>query len=158
MYSVRKSTSAFTLIELLVVIAIIALLLSIIMPGLGAAKRQAQGIVCQAHLKGLSQAWLIYAEENNDQIVGARTGSSSRPEYSWAEAPQDEDGNSTSVNSTVEEKINGIEKGLLYSYAETYEVYRCPADKRHKKTVSAGTGMGGYRNGRLPKLFHSRRA
>ena len=47
----RPCKKAFTLIELLVVIAIIALLLSILVPGLKASKEKAQAVVCQSNLK-----------------------------------------------------------------------------------------------------------
>ena len=46
-----KNEKGFTLIELLVVISIIALLLSILMPGLQKAKEKAQTTVCMSNIK-----------------------------------------------------------------------------------------------------------
>ena len=54
---------AFTLIELLVVIAIIALLLSIVMPGLNMAKRKAASAACLSNARQMSMAWYMYQEE-----------------------------------------------------------------------------------------------
>lgn len=142
----RRSNSAFTLIELLVVISIIALLLAVIMPALTAAKRQAQSIICLSHLNGLSKSWLLYAEENNHEIIGANTGKAVKHEYSWVEAPQDQSGAVMSGSSTLEEKIIGIEKGLMYPYTETPDIYHCPGDKRSKGAAEAGSGIGGYRS------------
>jgi prepilin-type N-terminal cleavage/methylation domain-containing protein/prepilin-type processing-associated H-X9-DG protein len=51
----------FTLIELLVVIAIIALLMSILMPALQAAREQAKKIVCLNHLKDIMLGNEVYA-------------------------------------------------------------------------------------------------
>jgi len=59
---------AFTLIELLVVISIIALLLSILVPALGVAKKQAQNVVCKSNLHQWGMAWKIYTEENNGKF------------------------------------------------------------------------------------------
>jgi prepilin-type N-terminal cleavage/methylation domain-containing protein len=55
----------FTLIELLVVIAIIALLLSILMPSLGAVKFQGKVIVCKSNFHQWGLVTHMYATENN---------------------------------------------------------------------------------------------
>ena len=60
---------AFTLIELLVVIAIIAIPASLLLPALAKTKTKAQGIQCMNHMKQLSLAWLLYADDHNDNLV-----------------------------------------------------------------------------------------
>jgi prepilin-type N-terminal cleavage/methylation domain-containing protein/prepilin-type processing-associated H-X9-DG protein len=62
----RPGKQAFTLIELLVVISIIALLVGILLPALGAARRTAQRISCASNQRQLGLAFAIYAQANND--------------------------------------------------------------------------------------------
>jgi len=56
----------FSLVELLVVIAIIALLLSILMPTLGRAKREAMRVRCAHNLKQINLAVNLYVNGNDD--------------------------------------------------------------------------------------------
>lgn len=67
--SARARLHGFTLIELLVVIAIIALLLSILLPGLRKAKMQARSLVCASNIKQLSIGMKLYATSNNGKIM-----------------------------------------------------------------------------------------
>lgn len=63
---------AFTLIELLVVIAIIALLISILIPSLSAARNQARTAVCLSRLRTLGQGLHMYANEHRDVLPPGR--------------------------------------------------------------------------------------
>lgn len=63
----------FTLIELLVVISIIALLVGILLPSLGAVRKQAQGAACGAFQKQLITGVLGFANDNQEQIPGPTT-------------------------------------------------------------------------------------
>ena len=61
----------FTLIELLVVIAIIAVLMGILMPALGRARKQAWAVACLSNVKQIGVAMTIYAQENDDFVPRA---------------------------------------------------------------------------------------
>ncbi len=54
----------FTLIELLVVVAIIAVLISILLPGLQGAREQGKRATCLANLKGIGTGIQAYASED----------------------------------------------------------------------------------------------
>ncbi len=56
--------TAFTLVELLVVVAILTLLISILLPSLLRARRQAQMAVCGSNLRQIALANQLYAGDN----------------------------------------------------------------------------------------------
>jgi prepilin-type N-terminal cleavage/methylation domain-containing protein len=144
----------FTLIELLVVIAIIAVLMGILMPALRTVRDQAKRVHCVANVRTLSLAWLQYANNNDDLLVGGNVPRSpdfkNATETLWVQPPQDEAGEYTGEHPTLEDEIRGIERGALFSYVKMAEAYRCPADQRKRdpskadyRSFSIAGGMNG---------------
>jgi len=75
-----RGMKAFTLIELLVVVAIIALLISILLPSLGRAKKQAQAVACGSNLRQIMIAMRMYQDDYKGWMPMSAGGSV------WSEA------------------------------------------------------------------------
>jgi len=129
---------AFTLIELLVVISVIALLLSILIPSLTAAKARARQIVCQNNIHQLVIANTGYAVENNGFYVPAASDM-------WEDF-----GGFNRWHGTRTEKDKPFDptKGPLATYLANGRVKECPEKTRFLKTSSWAEnyeqGSGGY--------------
>lgn len=62
---------AFTLVELLVTIGIIAVLIAVLLPVLGKARREANRAFCLNNIRNMQLAQLQYANDNNGYLVQA---------------------------------------------------------------------------------------
>ena len=124
----HSSPKGFTLIELLVVISIIALLVGILLPALGAARKAAQRVKCLSNIRQIGTAMYGYAADHGDVWVPYRT-----PYYgplaNMAYAP-------ASIDPTDPSKAGGGTglKGYWYSslllsqdYLGAAEVFACPS-------------------------------
>ena len=130
----RSFLTGFTLIELLVVIAIIALLMAILIPALNGAREQGKRAACLHNLKGLSLAWIMYADDNDGRLVRGNAGDDAWVIYIGT----------LPIEEPIEEQLNAIRNGLLFEYAKMTKLYRCPvAERNEMRTYSTVHSMNG---------------
>ncbi|MGE3109010.1 MAG: prepilin-type N-terminal cleavage/methylation domain-containing protein [Phycisphaerales bacterium] len=136
---------AFTLIELLLVIAIIALLVSILLPALRAARESGRATQCLSNSRSLAQAMTLYSGDFKDALVSSWTDSRLHPS-SWVDWPRSETGSYLSTAqlnaaTTVDSHIRGVQAGALFPFAEDWRAYHCPTDARDRYRTNAGANL-----------------
>jgi prepilin-type N-terminal cleavage/methylation domain-containing protein/prepilin-type processing-associated H-X9-DG protein len=87
----------FTLVELLVVIAIIALLMSILMPALAKAKKQAIIVLDQSNQKQLGTSFSGYTNDNDGYFWKGWGGSQPETSQWWMDAARSYYGNNKAI-------------------------------------------------------------
>ena len=106
----ENAPRGFTLIELLVVIAIIALLISILLPALTAARAQSKTSVCVSNLHQLGMASTYYAQDNRDCLPYIR-GTTNTSDPNIENAPY----------------LQYYTIFNLWPYLKDLKIYKCPA-------------------------------
>jgi prepilin-type N-terminal cleavage/methylation domain-containing protein len=134
-----RTRNGFTLIELLVVIAIIAILASLLLPVLQSAKQKAYVGSCINNQKQLMLAWLLYAEDANDFIVGGGIGNNTN----WINTPNPVGSSATDLNSALRAVNDAWNTAALAKYAPNSAIQNCPSDPRTRIPVPNGVnGLG----------------
>ena len=127
--------SAFTLIELLVVVAIIAILASIFLPALGAAKSKAWRTVCINNIKQVMLAESLYFPDNNDYVPWPNwAGGPSANAQGWAYNP-------AALNQIGPGRQVGPQSGLLWPYTKNARVFLCPVDMQTTNSSASPPGV-----------------
>lgn len=138
----RVIQPGFTLIELLVVIAIIAILAAMLLPALAKSKELATGARCQSNQKQLGLAFFMYADENNDNVVGMSTYRQGRDFWTGPKPVKGFVGSGQA--KALAECQEGLRQGKLFPYANAVEAWHCPGDRRWKLAPGRGFAYDSY--------------
>lgn len=134
----RFESRGFTLVELLVVVAVMAVLASMLLPAMTAAKAAARRAQCVDNLRQLGLAAQMYWDDNDDRTFRYLSGTTNGGRLYWfgwlkagAEGDRDFD----------------LSQGALYSYLQGSGVEICPSLDYHStiykyKARAAAYGYG----------------
>jgi prepilin-type N-terminal cleavage/methylation domain-containing protein len=139
----NRRLSGFTLIELLVVLSVIAVLVSILLPALSAARSDGQKVKCLANLRGLGSVGQAYANDDPKGILGVvhprdrdfaggtgymeyGGGPGTMPYTGWG---QEFDPRSRPYNHIIYGK-NGIVANTAPGTRGFFSSFECPGDDR----------------------------
>jgi prepilin-type N-terminal cleavage/methylation domain-containing protein/prepilin-type processing-associated H-X9-DG protein len=124
----QRAADGFTLIELLTVIAVIAILASLLLPGIARSRAQAKTIVCINNQKLLSLAWLLYIEDwdgglpPNTWYINPWTPTGPSWVLGWLE-------NNPNYEWPDNTNIWHLQNSLLVPYLPSaVALWRCPSD------------------------------
>jgi prepilin-type N-terminal cleavage/methylation domain-containing protein/prepilin-type processing-associated H-X9-DG protein len=116
---------AFTLVELLVVIGIIAVLIGILLPALGRARKASRTVVCLSNLRQMGNAWTMYLTTSKGRL----------PESVWHQQP-----NGISGAAWDEFIWHGFWFGILGDFRVNSGQMLCP---EAQDPISFNLGAGG---------------
>ena len=119
-YASSAPPRAFTLVELLVVVGLMAVLIALLLPALGKARRQAQQVACLSNLRHVTAAFLSYAQDNRGWFPASANGFSPPHDEDWVHWQPGRD----------------ITESRLYRYlGNNLEVLKCPAGTPERARV-----------------------
>ena len=142
-----RSRTGFTLIELLVVIAIIAVLMAVLLPALGGARRLARRTVCMANVRRLAVSIRLYSDSYDGKLPPDRLRKATeymdvgpykryRPRWIWF------------LNEGMGYVINPhkyeTEEAFNLALEMDNDYYMCPSLKNYAYARSIRNGAYGY--------------
>ena len=138
---ILRPKRAFTLIELLVVVSIIALLVSILLPALGKARKQARQVVCASQLRQIGLCLEYYCGDNDSFFPQPYSLN-----YPWSGCNQDIDSPADNTPNAgllaIIPYILGGSNAKTSSDVGRMDILWCPSGPQQYTEQSVGSWVG----------------
>ena len=136
----------FTLLELLVVVSIISLLLSILAPALGKARKQAHRIRSQSNMGQIVDVLHLYSMDNSDRFPASVASNGMGSDLTWTEPTK------LIALDHLGPRFRRSVSGYLKDYLDKADTMSCPSSPRPfkfmQKAWDAGDNWDNRENGK----------